>query len=533
MSAFTGTGGLVRLALRRDRILLPVWTVIFLLTASSTASSTKSLYPTVKDRVELASSTNDNTSLVAIYGRVYDTTSLGGATLLKLMILGSIMAAILSIIIVVRHTRTEEESGRLELVGSTAIGRRAPLTAALVIMVATNLVIGLFAALGLVGAGLSAGGSFASGLAWASVGIAFGAIAAVVAQLTETGRAAIGYSSAVLGGFFLVRAIGDTSSEDGPRWLSWLSPFGWAQQFRPFAGDRWWVALIALAFAAVAAAGAYVLVARRDLGAGILPDRPGRATASASLSGPLGLAWRLNRGVVIGWTIAAFVGGLLFGGIASNVGDLAGSSQSRDFITKLGGASGLTDAFLGTELGFVGVFSSILGVSVAMRMRTEETTGRAEPVLATAVSRLRWASGFLTVALAGIVLILLAVGLGAGLTFGGAQHDVGGQVGRLLGAALVQIPAAWVIVSIVVLAFGFVPRFVVAGWAFLVAFLLLGELGPAFDLPQGVMDVSPFAHTPRLPGAEMTYTPIIWLLVVALGLGAVGLYGFRRRDITS
>jgi ABC-2 type transport system permease protein len=533
MSAQTGTGSLLRLTLRRDRILLPVWTVIFLVLASSTASSTKSLYPTVKDRVELAASTNDNTSLVAIYGRVYDTTSLGGATLLKLLVMGSVMAAILSIILVVRHTRAEEESGRLELVGAAAVGRRAPLTSALVTMVGANLVIGLVGAFGLMSVGLDAQGSLATGLAWASVGVAFGAVAAVVAQLTESARTAIGYSSAVLGLFFLVRAIGDTSSEDGPRWLSWLSPIGWAQQFRPFAGDRWWVGLLTLAFAAVLVSLAYALVARRDLGAGILPDRPGRATASAALSGPLGLAWRLNRGAVIGWTLAAFVGGMLFGGIASNVGDLAGSKQAHDFITKLGGSAGLTDAFLATELGFVGVFSSVLGVSVAMRLRSEETTGRAEPVLATAVGRVRWVAGFLTVALAGVVLILLAVGLGAGLTYGSAEHDLGGQVGRLLGASLVQIPAAWVMVSIVILVFGLVPRYVVAGWAALVTFLLLGELGPAFDLPQGVMDVSPFAHTPRLPGAEMTYTPIVWLLAVAVVFGAVGVYGFRRRDITS
>ncbi|GAA2582497.1 ABC transporter permease [Actinomadura fulvescens] len=532
MKALTGTGGLARLALRRDRVMLPVWTAIFVLTASSTASSTKGLYPTVESRVKLASNTNDTPSLVALYGKVYDPTSLGAVSMLKMNIFGSLLAAILSIIVVVRHTRQEEESGRLELVGATVVGRRAPLTAALLVVLGTNAVIGLLAALGLVAAGLPVAGSFASGLAWASVGVAFGAIAAVVAQLTDSARTAIGISSAVLGAVYLVRAVGDTSDENGPQWLSWLSPIGWGQQFRPYAGDRWWVALITVTFAAVMVAVAYALVARRDLGAGLLPDRPGPATAPASLGSPLGLAWRLQRGSVIGWTIGGFVGGLLFGSIATNVDDMLESDQAREFIEKLGGSTqNLTDAFLATELGFVAVFASVFGVQSAMRLRSEETTQRAEPLLATATGRIGWTFSHLLIALLGTALILVTVGFGAGLAYGGATDDMG-EVGRLIGAALVQIPAAWVIVGIVIAAFGLVPRFVVAGWAALVAFLLIGELGPLFELPEWLMDVSPFAHSPRLPGGELSATPIAGLLAVAAALIAVGVYGFRRRDIT-
>ena len=55
-----------------------------------------------------------------------------------------------------------------------------------------------------------------------------------------------------LGVAYLVRAFGDTRPVDGARWVSWLSPLGWGQQVRAFAGDRWWVLLILVAFALAA-----------------------------------------------------------------------------------------------------------------------------------------------------------------------------------------------------------------------------------------------------------------------------------------
>ena len=106
-----------------------------------------------------------------------------------------------------------------------------------------------------------------------------------------------------------------------------------------------------------------------------------------------------------------------------------------------------------------------------------------------------------------------------------------GQLGRILVAALVQIPAVWVIIGIVVAAFGLVPRLIVLGWVALVGFVLLGEFGALFNLSQVVMDISPFAHVPRMPGGDFAAAPLLWLTAIAAGLIAVGLGGFRRRDV--
>ncbi|MEV5574550.1 ABC transporter permease [Spirillospora sp. NPDC052269] len=532
MTALAGTGALTRLALRRDRIMMPVWLYVIVIMAASTAASTKGLYPDLASRAELASNTNDTPALVALYGRVYDPTSLGAVSMLKLNVLCAIAAAAMSIMLVVRHTRADEESGRLELVGATAVGRRAPLTSALTVVLSANLAVAVLCALGLTIAGLPASGSAAAGVAWGGVGVTFGAIAAVIAQLTTHARTATGYSFAALGAFYLIRALGDASGSGGPRWLSWLSPIGWGQQFRPYAGNRWWVLLIMVAFAAVMTVAAYSLVSRRDLGAGLLPDREGPVTAAPRLRGAISLWWRLQRGSLLGWAIAFLVLGAVLGGIASNVGNMASSQQAHDLITKLGGEKGITDAFLATDMVFASIFAAAFGVQAVGRLRGEETGQRTEPVLATGVSRWRWAAGPVLIALLGGVLLLLITGVVGGAVYA-VQSGDGAQFGRLVGASLVQIPAAWVVVGVVVLGYGLLPRLAALGWAVLVVFLLLGEMGPLLKLPRWVMDISPFAHTPKLPGTTWSVTPLLVMLAIAAVLVGAGLWAFRRRDITS
>ena len=191
--------------------------------------------------MQAAAAVNDTPATLALYGRVFDPTSLGAVSMFKLGALGAALVALVAIFTVVRHTRAEEESGRLEMIGATVVGRYAALTAALLLAVGTTLVLALLTALSLVGTGLPASGALAFGLSWAGAGIAFAAVGAVTAQVTESARTANGLGAAVLAAAYLLRAVGDATGVDTSTWLSWLSPIGWAQQVRPFAGDRWWV----------------------------------------------------------------------------------------------------------------------------------------------------------------------------------------------------------------------------------------------------------------------------------------------------
>jgi ABC-2 type transport system permease protein len=527
---FVGTGVLLRLAIRRDRIFASVWVLLFVAMAAGSASASAGLFTTMESRLRAAAAVNDTPATLALYGRVFDPTSLGAVSMFKLSALGAALVALVAIFMVVRHTRAEEEAGRLELVGATVVGRYAALTAALLMSVGTTLVLALLTALSLIGAGLPAAGALAFGLSWAGAGIAFAAVAAVAAQVTQNARTANGLGAAVLAAAYLLRAAGDASGVDTSSWLSWLSPIGWAQQVRAFAGDRWWVLAYLVAFAVLVSAAAYALIARRDHGAGLLAQRPGRAVASTSLASPLALAVRLQRGGLLGWLVGIALGGLMMGSIASQVGEFVDTPQARDMVLKLGGAQGLVDAFLSAEMGLLAFIVSGYGISAALRLRSEETAGRVEPILATKVSRLRWASSHVTVALAGTTLLMLTVGLCAGFAHGAAAGDLS-QLGRVLVAALAQLPAVWVLTGIAVAAFGFAPGQVMLGWGALVLFLVLGQLGSLLGLPEWMMDLSPFTHSPKLPGGDLTATPLIALTAIAAVLLAVGLSTFRRRDI--
>ena len=169
------------------------------------------------------------------------------------------------------------------------------------------------------------------------------------------------------------------------------------------------------------------------------------------------------------------------GGAAAGIGDLKSPNQQlTDVLTRMCGRSGLTDAFLAAIFGITGMVAAAYTVQATLRLRQEESSG---------------------------------------------------QVGRLLGAALVQLPAAWVLASIGTALIGLTPRLSSLAWAALILSVLLVELSALFGLNQWIVDLTPFAHVPKLPGSAFTVTPILWLTAIAVALTAAGLAGLCRRDM--
>ncbi|MEV0677574.1 ABC transporter permease [Actinosynnema sp. NPDC050436] len=532
MTALVGTGALVRLALRRDRVLLPVWVLGLVGTTLATASGVDELYGTEALRQQIGVTAGTNPAFLAMLGPVHDSTSTGGILAWRWGVFGALLTGLMAMFLVTRHTRAEEEAGRLELIGSTATGRHAPLAAAVTVSGLASLLIGLLSAAGLVALGEAAAGSVAFGLALAAAGLVFAGVGAVTAQLTEGARSANAISGAVLGVAYLLRAVGDAAGDAGPTWLTWLSPIGWLEQVRAFADERWWVLLLSPALGGVLVGVASALVARRDHGGGLLPTRLGPARAPASLGSAFGLAWRLQRGVLLGWALSLFGLGAVYGAVARGVEQMLDANPALgQVISRMGGTGAVVDVYLASILGIIGLVGSVYVVQAILRLRAEESGLRAEPVLATPVRRTSWVAGHLLFATVGAAVVLAAAGLGAGLVHGVRVGDVGGQVVRLVGAAVAHVPAVWVVAGIALALFGVLPKLTPVVWAFLVVFLLLGQLGPLLGLDRWAMDLSPFSHIPKVPGVEVTAGPLVWLTVVAGVLVAVGFAGFRRRDI--
>jgi ABC-2 type transport system permease protein len=384
---------------------------------------------------------------------------------------------------------------------------------------------------------LPAAGSAALALSIGCCGLAFTGIAAVAAQLTSSARAARGIALGALGVAFVLRGVGDSAGAghgSGPSWLSWASPLAWIQFCRPFAGERWWVLALPVAVFAAGAGLAFALAARRDLDAGLLPDRPGRATASGLLRGPFGLAWRLQRGMLLGWAVGYAFTFAASGAAAKGVGQLLGTSSALErAIARLGGGqAAITNAYLAAIMMLAGLVAAAYAATVILRLRSEETGDRAEPILAAGIGRVRWALSHILVAVLGAALLLAVAGVAAGLGYGLRAGSAGTQVTRMLGAAMGQLPSALALAAVAVLMFGVLPRAAVAGaWTAVGLVVVLDLFGQVLQLSHWVLDISPFTHAPRLPGGTVSPAPLLWLCLTALAFSAVGLAALRRRDI--
>jgi ABC-2 type transport system permease protein len=163
-----GTSTLLRFALRRDRLMIPVWIAVNALMVLSMPNTLEGLYGTPAERAGLVRQMESNSSLRAMVGPVFGD-SLGALTAWRVGIYAGALAAVMSLLVVVRHTRDEEESGRQELVASGTVGRRASLTAALLAAAVANAVLALLVAAGLAGQGTA--GALALGLGIAGVGM--------------------------------------------------------------------------------------------------------------------------------------------------------------------------------------------------------------------------------------------------------------------------------------------------------------------------------------------------------------------------
>ena len=528
---FAGTGTLIRFILRRDRLLLPIWIALPPLFVLLVASAFVQLYPTAAEQQMLAAQIVNSPGFVALLGPISGAT-IGGLTAWRATIFVAVIVAGANALSVIRHTRTDEETGRYELLGSGTIGRLAPLSAIIVVTLGADLIIAGLVAGGLVAFGLPVGGAVAYGLSVAAIGWTFAALAGVVAQLTESAGVAKGIAGALFVLFYFLRAVGDGTESSGQSWISWLSPIGWMQLVQPFASERWSIFALFLGVVIVLIAAAYWLCSRRDVGAGIIQPRRGPAKASPWLRGPLALAWRLQRRSLFAWAALLALYGILIGYLAKTSADLlAANAQLAHFFALFGGASAYTDTLFTFSLTFAGWIAAAYSIAATLQLQSEEAEGRVDHVLAASVSRLRWVGSELALVVIGSATVLAAFGILGGLTYGLSTGNVGYELPRVLVAALAYLPAVWVIAGIAVVLYGIVPRFAVLSWGALAAFVGIEVIGATLKVSQAIMDLSPFTHVPTVLVSGLSVMPLVLLTILALVLTIAGLIGFQRRSI--
>lgn len=533
-TTMTGLPTLLRLALRRDRIRLPAWVISITAGVIATLQAASGGYSNEAELAERADMLQQP-ALIAISGPSIgvENYTLGAFLTNEAMGYMLIIVALMSIFIVVRHTRAEEDAGRAELLRSNVVGRHASLGAGMTVAVIANLTMAILVAIGLGSTEIDSvtwTGSWLYGLAMAGAGIFFAAITAIAVQLRGQATPAIALATLLMFLTYVIRAVGDVT---GAYWLSWLSPFAWAQRTYAFVDNLWWPLLIPLIAGVAAVVLAAALSSRRDLGSGLWANRPGVAAASKNLATPVGMRWRLQRSGLIGWALGIVGFGLLYGPLIGEVESVAANStQIRNIVEASGGSA--AEALLAHLVSILAIFSAIYGSAFAfLRARQDEVQGFAEPVLSTGVSRTRWLGSYVVVATISSIAILLLSAVGLGATAAAAVGD-DTLLPKMLLAALVYIAPLLFTISVAVAFFGFAPSFArLAVWVLVAYALTIGKFGEMFGVGGWAPQLSPFTMAPRYPAEEVTVLPILGLLLAVIVLIIVGFRGFRARDLTT
>ncbi len=529
-STLAGTGKLLRFMLRRDRMRILWWT----LGVTALYAGGLSEYLLLDDPAasEARSVLVSSPAMISMTGPGY---GLGdytpGAAVANEFILWVVLTlAVMSILQVVRHTRSEEESSRSELVRAGIVGRHAPSVAALLLVLIMNVVIAIASGATVAAQDFDVAQSFAMTFAVALGALVFGAVALVAAQAYEHGRGAIGLSLAVLGAAFLLRALGDIQEEHGSA-LSWLSPIAWVQQARVFVDLRWWplgLCVVAIVLLIVLAA---FLGSRRDFASGLVAVRAGRADARPTLVGPVTLAWVQQRGALM-WT-GLGLGAMWLGSgtIIREVPNMLDAVEGNPmYAALLGSGEDMVRTFLGIFGLYIAAGAAAYGIAASLRVKGEEEAGRTELALAAPVSRGRWLASSLVVAVLGTVVVQLTGALALWLGAASTGYDEV-AFGEYLELGLAYLPALAVVLGLAAALYAWLPRATGVAWVMVGYVFVVGMFAELFDLPEWARKISPFwwVGSPALEDVEASH---MWGLAgVAVVLFALAFLGFRRRDV--
>jgi ABC-2 type transport system permease protein len=520
---------LARRAFGDGRVRTISFGIAFALLAYASVVGYRHSYPTLAERLRFARSFADNRAVRLFYGVPHDLVSLGGFAAWRVGGFASIFAGVWGLLAAVRALRTEEDSGRHELVLSGVVSRGRALGAALAAVAAGAVLLWLGTFAGLAGGRLPAGGSAYLALATVSPALVFVGVGALASQLAPTRRVALELSMATLAVSLLLRVVADTSHTLG--WLRWLTPLGWAEELRPFTGARPAVLLLPLAGTVLLLVPAWRIALRRDIGTGLLRANDSAPPNPRLLSSPTALALRAERGSLIGWLLGIGFFAFIIGTLSRSFSTASVSQSLQEQLRKVGGASITTPAgALGLYFLFFVLAVALFACSQVAAARREEADGEAETLLALPVSRVDWLGGRLLLAAGGMALLAMAAGVLAWA--GAAVAGAGVSLLRMLEAGANCLPASLLFLGLGAAAFALLPR-AGTGLAYgLVSLAFAWELfGALLGAPAWTLGLSPFHHVGLVPAQPFKAAPAVLMLAIAAAAMALALLRFRARDL--
>lgn len=529
---FKGTKKLTAFIFRQQRFKIMVWLISLVGITLSVATAYPSIYKDEESR-QAAAFTMDNPTMIAMLGPGYEmdeyVNSTGAMFANEMLLFTVIAVAIMSILLMGRATRGDEEDGRVEMIRALSVGRLSYMSAAMIVIVSANVLLAILTWAGLASLGVE-GIGVADSLLYGSIlgatGLLFAALTAVFAQVSETARGTTMFSFMALIIFYLVRAIGDVSSEA----LSWISPLGWTVRTGVFVDSTWWPVVLLIIFSLVLGAVALYLNAIRDLGSGFIAARKGKKHASAFLRTTFGLAVRLQRTNIIAWAVGLFVLSASFGAI---LGDLESYFADIEIMQAYIDAESdytMTEQFITLLMAIMSIISLIPVVMIVLKLKGEETKNLTENFYSRAVSRTHVLGTHLLLAV--VVSFLMQSFIALGLwSVAGTVMDDALSFGTTFASAYVYLPAIWFVVALIVLLVGALPKFTSFVWLYVVYCFVVIYLGDLLDFPDWMKQLSVFDYIPQIPADEMNFLVMVVLTFIATLLSVIGFMGYNRRDI--
>ena len=313
--------------------------------------------------------------------------------------------------------------------------------------------------------------------------------------------------------------------------LTWS---GWTYNHLPLAGQFDWPSVAFLAvFVVVMLTIGLVAFARRDIGVTSTIPTPSLPRALVGLRGPVSRSIGHNLSAAVAWGLGIGVFGLLLAG--SSTGFTEQLQNSPEFMNLL------NTVFPNLDFSSVGGFLQLLFIQIGIVLiglaavtlvagwASEETSGRLEFLLATPLSRARWAgSGGVGILVdMALVVLLTAVGIAIGGVIAGGELATplaGSTVLFFYGAALIGIGLAVGGLVGTRLAAPVVAVVVLVTW-------MVQLLGPLFNLPDFIQQLALTNHYGQPMVGLWDWGGIaasVFIAVVGLALGA---WGFAHRDL--
>ncbi|MCA1038335.1 ABC transporter permease [Bacillus infantis] len=527
---FSRTGLLIKFLLRRDRVRAAVWVLALAGLTVATASAFTDLYKTDAERQAIAE-TMKNPAMTAMVGPGFGLENYTAGPMMahQMLLFTSIAAAIMSILLMARHTRNDEEEGRIELIRSLPVGRMANLTAAVLVLFAVNIVLAIVTGLGLYSLqieGIGLEGSMLYGAAIGAAGIFFAGVTALFAQLSDNARGTAGLSLAVLGFAYLIRAIGDISGGS----LSWFSPLGWVVFTEVYVNDFWFPVILTVIAGILITAAAFYFNLKRDIDSGLLPSRPGKKNASPLLSSPFAMAFRLQRTAIISWAAGMFILGVSYGSVFGDLESFFTQNELlKNMIDPSSGIS-LTEQFMSMLMSVISMITCIPPLIFFLRLKSEEKNGRIDILLSKPISRLRLAGSYFCISLVSSVMMQILAIFGLWLAAVSVMEDPI-PYERMLGAGIVYLPAVWLMAGAAVFLLGYLPKLTGLIWIILGYSFVIVYLGSLLQFPEWLEKLSPFGYVPSLPAEEFNLGPLLLLIGAAAVSALAGFTGYRNRDL--